>query len=65
MIKNGPTAGYICNSQGESCEYLDTWYNGGSSVFGRCKKNVWKNIKQWPRGTGCETPKSCPFIKLK
>ena len=58
----GPTKNYICNSKGNKCKYLDSWYNGGYSCFGRCKKDVWKGIREWSPKSGCETPKNCLYI---
>lgn len=56
----GPaSAGFICNAKDNQCSYLDAWYNGGISVYGRCKKGVWEGIKTWQYKGGCETPKNC------
>jgi len=60
----GPTSnGFICNAKGSKCVYLDSWYNGGESVYGKCKKGVWEGIKDWRPGHGCETPMLCPLLK--
>lgn len=56
---NGPSKTYICNQKGSQCTHLDSWYNGGISVHGRCKKGAWKGIKSWSPGQGCDTPKKC------
>ncbi len=61
--EKGPSpAGYICNKEGEICDALDSWYNGGSHCYGRCKDGAWENIKQWSQGHGCETPETCDRI---
>ena len=60
----GPTsAGHICNSKDDKCDHLDSWYNLGMSVYGRCEKDVWKGIRSWPPEAGCETPENCPLIE--
>lgn len=58
----GPSRTYICNQKGKFCIHLDSWYNGGIEVYGRCKKKVWDGIKSWPPNQGCDTPKSCPYL---
>jgi len=60
----GPTsAGHICNDKDNKCDYLDSWYNGGMSAYGRCEKGAWEGIKQWPPHQGCETPLNCSLLK--
>ena len=61
----GPTVGHICNANYSKCEFLDAWYNGGMSVYGRCKKGAWKYIRSWTPRDGCDTPKTCPFLNSK
>jgi len=61
---NGPTPGYFCNGD-PPCEYLHDWYNGGMSVYGRCEKEIWTEIRSWPPKTGCETPANCPLIQKR
>lgn len=58
----GPTTERICNKKGKICDKLDHWYNGGSACYGRCRASAWRGIKEWPPGSGCETPKTCPFF---
>ncbi|KKN09293.1 hypothetical protein LCGC14_1048190 [marine sediment metagenome] len=63
---SGPTsAGFICNAKDKKCKFLDSWYNGGSHCYGRCKKDVWRGIKEWLPGAGCETPENCPQLPIK
>lgn len=65
MVGYKPTEKIICNDADNTCPDLDSWYNGGVSVFGRCKKGAWKGIEQWDAGGACYTPDTCPFLKVK
>ena len=63
MMNGGPTsAGYICNDKDNRCEFLHSWFNGGFSVYGECKKEVWKGIKSWEPMGECKTPEICPLL---